>query len=132
MSNWDQGVFFSSILWCNWSDKPPQEALARVGFILDMKVERNSESFYIFGHLLGKFSLKIWRIWDFLFFLVPSYEIWQNFTKTRIELCYWAHYLVTKYVTSRPIVIARPLLPSPKVHGWNNTYPPHTHTHTHY
>jgi len=54
---------------------PPQEALARLGFILDMKVERNSESFYIFGHLLEFFFFQNLANLGFFFFLKVLYIV---------------------------------------------------------
>jgi hypothetical protein len=58
----------SRILWCSESGDYPENNLAKLGYILDMKVEKKQKAFYIFGYLLkliikklgnlGHFSLK--------------------------------------------------------------------------
>ncbi len=48
---WVLGFCFS-ILWFNWNDDHPQDDLVRFGYILDMKIETKSKSFYIFGYSL--------------------------------------------------------------------------------
>jgi hypothetical protein len=47
----NQGFFFNFVM-IQWSDNHLQDDLARFGYRLDMKVEKNSESFYILGYLL--------------------------------------------------------------------------------
>jgi len=46
------------ILWCSQSGHHPENDLAKFGYMLDMKVEKKSESFYILGYLL-EFIIKI-------------------------------------------------------------------------
>jgi hypothetical protein len=38
----------------------PENDLARIGYILDMKVGKKKKSFYVLGYLL-KLIIKIWR-----------------------------------------------------------------------
>jgi hypothetical protein len=42
--SWIIQVFMVSILWCSWSGDHPYDDLARFGYRLDIKVEKNSES----------------------------------------------------------------------------------------
>jgi hypothetical protein len=51
--------FLLRILWCSQSDDHSQNDLAKFGYILEMKVERKTESFYILGYLL-ELIIKIW------------------------------------------------------------------------
>jgi hypothetical protein len=48
------------ILWCSQSGHHPENNLAKFGYILDMKVEKKSKSFYVLGYLL-ELIIKIWR-----------------------------------------------------------------------
>jgi hypothetical protein len=55
------------ILWCSQSGHYPENNLAKFGYILDMKVEKNSKSLYILGYLL-ELIIKIWRFGIFFLF----------------------------------------------------------------
>jgi hypothetical protein len=44
--------FLLRILWCSQSDNHPENNLAKFGYIIDMKIRKQIESFYILGYLL--------------------------------------------------------------------------------
>ncbi len=57
------GLFFFSILWCSWSDNHPKDDLARFGYRLDMKIEKNQNpSIFLLGLII-----KIWRFGNLYF-----------------------------------------------------------------
>lgn len=74
----------SPILWCSsWSNYDHQKrTLAIFGFILDMKVQKNPESFYIFGYNSESFYIFGFNSESFYIFGYLSLEliinIWQN------------------------------------------------------
>jgi len=62
-----QEFFFSFFQFCDVAEVPhPEDDLARFGHILDVKVEKKLETFYILGYLL-KLLMKIWRFGFFCF-----------------------------------------------------------------
>jgi hypothetical protein len=48
-------------LWCSQSGDHPENNLAKLGYILDMKVEKKQKAFYIFGYLLKLIIKKSWE-----------------------------------------------------------------------
>jgi len=44
--------FLWRILWCSQSDNHPENNLAKFGYIIDMKIRKKTESFYILSYLL--------------------------------------------------------------------------------
>jgi hypothetical protein len=56
--------FLLRIFWCSQSGNHPENNLAKFGYIIDMKVEKNIGSFYILGYLLEV----IVRLWQFQIF----------------------------------------------------------------
>jgi hypothetical protein len=56
-------VFFFFPPWFAWSGNHPSKGLARFGYILDMKVLKNPEFFYIFGYL-PELIIKNLAIWN--------------------------------------------------------------------
>jgi hypothetical protein len=55
--------FLLRILWWSQSGNHPENDLAKFGYILDMKVEKKPESFYVLGYtfwnLFGPFFLNL-------------------------------------------------------------------------
>jgi hypothetical protein len=88
--------FLLRILWQSQSGNHSQNNLAKFGYILDMKVEKKPESFYVFWLPTGTYHknlairkikiFKIWRIWVIFSMKTPlcrlksffQSEIWQK------------------------------------------------------
>ncbi len=58
--------FLLRILWCSQSDNHPENNLAKFGYIIDMKIRKQTISFYILGYLL-EVSIKVWQFGIFKF-----------------------------------------------------------------
>jgi hypothetical protein len=55
--------FIFSILWCSWSDNHTKDDLARFGYRLDMKIEKNQNpSIFLLGLII-----KIWQFGNLYF-----------------------------------------------------------------
>jgi hypothetical protein len=101
--------FFWTILWSSQSGHHSQNNLAKFGYILDMKVGKTRESFYILGFLLQLThkSLAIWKkipaksckFEAFFSMRNPLYRLKSHFERNRVV---WALFTFHKTRTHVP------------------------------